>query len=304
MLDLGRLRALHAVARHGSVGAAASALGYTPSAVSQQITKLERETRAVLLERRGRGVVLTDAALLLADTAERVLALVEGAEVALERQRGQVVGELRIGAFSTAARGLLPPALAELAVRHPELDARLVEQDPPEAIGAVARGELDLAVAHDWVNAPLPVHESLARVRLGEDYADVLLPPGHRLAGRAAVGVADLAGERWICQPEGTICHDWLVNAFRAEGAEPLLAHRVGEYETQLALLERGVGVALLPRLGRGVLPEGVRAVPFEPRPTRRVFVVWRAQAARRPAIGAVAQVLREVWEAWVPTRG
>ncbi|MGH3371258.1 MAG: LysR family transcriptional regulator, partial [Nocardioidaceae bacterium] len=94
MIDLSRLRALHAVATYGSVGAAAEVLGYTPSAVSQQLAKLERETRTTLVERRGRGIALTDAAWQLAATAERVLELVEQAELTLEEQRGQAVGEL------------------------------------------------------------------------------------------------------------------------------------------------------------------------------------------------------------------
>src|SRR4051812_16920484 len=225
MMDLGRLRALHAVATHGSVGAAATALGFTPSAVSQQIAKLERETRTTLLERRGRGVVLTDAAFGLAATAAQVLALVEEAEVTLEEQRGAAVGTLTIGVFATAARGLLPIVLVDLIAHHPALNVRTVEIDPPDALEAVARGELDLAVVHDWVNAPLAVPDSLSGKTLGEDYADVLLPASHPLADRASLVPDDLAGQRWICQPEGTICHDWLVKTFRGAGIEPDLAH-------------------------------------------------------------------------------
>ncbi|WP_199439073.1 LysR family transcriptional regulator [Umezawaea beigongshangensis] len=297
MLDLGRLRALHAVASHGSVGAAASALGFTPSAVSQQIAKLERETRTTLLERRGRGVALTDAAFQLARTAGEVLALVEEAEVTLEEQRGAAVGELSIGAFATAARGLLPSVLVELATGHPALDLRTVEIDPPEAIEAVARGELDLAVVHDWHNAPLAAPESLCRREIGEDVAELVLPVTHRLADRAELTPTDLAGERWVCQPPGTVCHSWLMNTFREVGVEPDLAHRVGEYQTQLALLARGVGVGLLPRLGRGALPPSVRVVPLRPTPTRRVFAIWRSRASRRPAITAVLGALRSCWD-------
>jgi DNA-binding transcriptional LysR family regulator len=297
MMDFGRLRALHAVATHGSVGAAASALGFTPSAVSQQIAKLERETRTTLLERRGRGVTLTDAAYGLAATAAQVLALVEEAEVTLEEQRGAAVGTLTIGAFATAARGLLPIVLADLIAHHPALDVRTVELDPPLALEAVARGELDLAVTHDWDNAPLAIPDSLSRSTLGEDFADVLLPVAHPLADRPFLVPEDLADQRWICQPEGTICHDWLVKTFRAAGMEPDLAHRVGEYETQLALLSRGIGVGLLPRLGRGALPPTVRAVPLRPTPTRRLFAVWRATASRRPAITATLAALKGCWE-------
>ncbi|MFD9069697.1 LysR family transcriptional regulator, partial [Streptomyces lasiicapitis] len=130
MLDLARLRALHAVAVHGTVGAAADALGYTPSAVSQQIAKLERETRTKLLERQGRGVALTDEAVRLADAARELLAIVERAETDLEERRGVPAGRLTVVAFASAARGLLPGTLAELARRHPALDARLTEVEP------------------------------------------------------------------------------------------------------------------------------------------------------------------------------
>jgi DNA-binding transcriptional LysR family regulator len=297
MMDLGRLRALHAVATHGSVGAAATALGFTPSAISQQIAKLERETRTTLLERRGRGVALTDAACTLAATAAQVLALVEEAEVALEEQRGAAVGTLTIGAFATGARGLLPLVLVDLITHHPALDVRTVEIDPPDALDAVARGDLDMAVTHDWINAPLAVPDSLSHTTLGQDYADVLLPLAHPLATRRFLVPEDLADQRWICQPEGTICHDWLVKTFRAAGIEPDLAHRVGEYETQLALLAGGIGVGLLPRLGRGTLPPTVRVVPLHPTPTRRLFAVWRTKASRRPAITATLASLRACWD-------
>jgi len=293
MLDLGRLKALHAVATYGTVGAAADVLGYTPSAVSQQIAKLERETRTTLLERRGRGVRLTDAALLLADTAGQVLKLVEEAEVALEEQRGTAIGRLCIGSFATALRGLLPDVLAGLAEQHPALDVRLTEIDPPEAAEAVARGELDLAIIHDWQNAPLPVPESLSRLSICEDIADVFLPATHPLAHRDFLEPADLAGERWMCQPEGSICHDWLVRTFHGAGIEPELAYRINEYQTQYALLAKGIGVALIPRLGRAEVPDTVKVVPLRPTPTRRLYAVWRKQASRRPAITAALDVIR-----------
>lgn len=295
MLDLGRLKALHAVAVHGTVGAAAEVLGYTPSAVSQQIAKLERETRTTLLERAGRGVRLTDAARLLADTAGHVLKLVEEAEVALEEQRGAAIGRLCVGSFATAARGLLPEVLARLAEQHPALDVRLTEIDPPYATEAVARGELDLAIVHDWANTPLPVPESLSRAFIVEDIAEVLLPATNPLSRREFLEPADLAGERWICQTEGSICFDWLERTFHGAGIEPVVAYRISEYRTQIALLDKGIGVALIPRLGRGEVPGTVKAVPLLPTPTRRLYAVWRTQASRRPAITATLDVIRQV---------
>ncbi|MFI2350316.1 LysR family transcriptional regulator [Streptomyces sp. NPDC019443] len=296
MLDLGRLRALHAVSVHGSVAAAAIALGYTPSAVSQQITKLERETRTTLLERRGRGVALTDEARHLAATAQELLAIVERAETTLEERRGQPTGRLTIGAFASAARGLLPGVLAELGRRHPGLDARMTEVDPHLSIDLVARGMIDLALAHDWDIAPLPAPEGVAQAVIGDDLCDLLVPEGHPLAARVSVRREDLAGQRWICQPPGTVCHDWLVRTLRAAGCEPDLAHQAEEYHTQLALVAAGLGIALIPRLGRGPLPAGVVALALDPVPKRRLYALWRTGAARRPAITATVESLQRHW--------
>jgi DNA-binding transcriptional LysR family regulator len=296
MMDLGRLRALHAVAVHGSVGRAAAALGFTSSAVSQQISKLERETRTVLLERQGRGVVLTDAAQELAGTARRVLALVEQAEVTLEQQRGQAIGQLRVAAFATGARGLLPGALAELRVSCPELEIRLLETDPYLATELVARGEVDLALVQDWPSVPLPVPEGLSRLNLGLDPVDLVLRAEHPLAALTEVPVAGLLGQRWTSVPPGNICHDWLVRTMREAGEEPDVLYQVGEFETQIALIAAGLGLGLVPRLGRGPLPAGVVTRPVVPRPTRRVFTLWRTQASRRPAITAALDALRRRW--------
>ncbi|MGP3984842.1 LysR family transcriptional regulator [Streptomyces sp. KR80] len=293
MLDLSRLRALHAVSVHGSIGAAAIALGYTPSAISQQIAKLERETRTTLLERRGRGIALTDAAVQLAETAEELLAIVERAETELEERRGQPSGRLLVASFASAGRGLLPSVLAELADQHPALDSRLLEVDPHLSSGMVTRGVVDLAVVHDWDIAPMPAPEGVERAVIGDDPSDVVVPAGNPLARRGKLSREDLAGQRWICQPPGSVCHDWLVRTLRAAGHEPDLAHQVAEYQTQLALVAAGLGIALVPRLGRGPLPEGAVALPLDPTPVRRLYALWRPGAARRPAIREAVRVLR-----------
>ncbi|MFE5712360.1 LysR family transcriptional regulator [Streptomyces sp. NPDC056501] len=296
MLDLGRLRALHAVAVHGSVGAAASALGYTPSAVSQQIAKLERETRTTLLERSGRGIRLTDEAHQLAATAQQLLAIVEEAEVRIEERRGLPSGRLTIGCFASAARGLMPRALAELARRHPDLDARLSEVDPHLSIDLVARGVIDLAVVHDWDIAPLPTPPGVERAAVGDDLCDILVHREHPLAGRESVRREELADERWISQPPGTVCHTWLTRTLRATGFEPLIAHQAEENHTQVALVAAGLGIALVPRLGRGGLPPEVTPVHLDPVPTRRLHAMWRTGAARRPAIRETVRTLQELW--------
>jgi DNA-binding transcriptional LysR family regulator len=295
MIDLGRLRALHAVARYGSVNRAAEVLGYTPSAVSQQLAKLERETRTTLVEKQGRGIVLTDAAQQLATTAARILELVEDAEVTLEEHRGQPIGTLRLAAFPTAARGLLPPALVRLT-EYEDLDVRVSETDPFEAVAAVDRGEVDIAIVHDWHNTPLTLPEGLSRVKLGSDPADVLVPATHRLAGKESVRAEDLVGERWICQVAGSICHEWLMRTMRRAGVEPDVAFSVAEYQTQLAMLARGLGIGLLPRLGRGPVPGNVVAIPLQPAVSRRLYAVWRTTTSRRPAIAVTLQTLKASW--------
>jgi DNA-binding transcriptional LysR family regulator len=293
MLDLNRLKALHAVSVYGSVGAAAEALMVTPSAISQQIAKLERETGAVLIEKNGRGVRLTDAAGLLAEHAERILALVETAEADFEALRGAVVGRLSLAAFPTAARGLLPRALKTLRERHPDLQLQFHEREPERQIREVARGELDLAVVQDWLNRPIAIPDGLSRATLLDDICDVILPADHPLADRAEISLSELHGERWISGSPGNICHDWLVFTLRSAELEPEIRCMAEELPTQIALAAAGHGCAIVPRLGRDYLPDSVRAVPIRPRPIRRIFTLWRADAARRPAIRATVEALR-----------
>ncbi|MBI0384375.1 LysR family transcriptional regulator, partial [Streptomyces albiflaviniger] len=148
-MNLDRLRTLYAVARHGSVSGAAEGLHVTTSAVSQQLAKLERETGQQLLAKNGRGIRLTDAGRLLADHAARILSQVELAQADLEAQRGHAVGELLLGAFPTAVRGLFPDALSRLRTEHPQLNVRLQEMEPDESVPSVVRGDIDLAVVLD-----------------------------------------------------------------------------------------------------------------------------------------------------------
>ncbi|MFC4010981.1 LysR family transcriptional regulator [Nonomuraea purpurea] len=294
MLDLNRLKALHAVHVYGSVGAAADALMVTPSAVSQQIAKLERETGARLMERNGRGIRLTDAAGLLAEHAERILALVETAEADFEALRGEVVGRLNIGAFPTAARGLMPGALVALRERHPDLWIQLNEREPERVMREVARGELDLGVIQDWLNRPMAMPDGLSKATLIDDIADAAVPAGHPLAGKKELELADMRGNQWVSSSPGTVCHDWLVFTLRNASIEPVIACMADEYPTQLALVAAGLGCGIVPRLGRDCVPAGVKLIPLRPRLSRRIYAVWRTDAARRPAIRALVDALTQ----------
>ncbi|MFI9202726.1 LysR family transcriptional regulator [Streptomyces sp. NPDC053048] len=293
MLNLERLRTLNAVARHGSVSAAAGGLHVTTSAVSQQLAKLERETGQQLLAKNGRGVRLTDAGRLLAEHASRILSQVELAQADLEAQQGRAVGELLVGAFPTAARGLFPAALATLRDAHPQLRARLEEMEQDEAVPRVVRGDIDLAVVLDWYNKPLPVPDELSKAPLLDDPVDVAVPAGHPLADREHVALEDFADDEWISWPKGEFCHDWLMLTLRGKGVEPRISHMAEEHHTQLALVAAGLGIAVAPRLGRGPVPEGVRVVPVRHTMCRHVYAIWRTDAGRRPSIRAAVDALR-----------
>ncbi|MEU1026365.1 LysR family transcriptional regulator, partial [Streptomyces sp. NPDC005904] len=255
MLNLERLRTLDALARHGSVSGAAAGLHVTTSAVSQQMTKLEREVGQQLLAKNGRGVRLTDAGRLLAEHAARILSQVALAQADLEEQRGKAVGELRISAFPTAMRGLLPAALSALRADHPGLRIGCRELEPVPAVSAVVRGDIDMAVVLDWYNKPLPIPDGLVKTPLLDDPADIAMPAAHPLADRSEVDLEEFADDEWITWAEGEFCDEWLLFTLRGKGVEPRIAHRAVEHHTQLALVAAGLGVCVAPRLGRDPMP-------------------------------------------------
>ncbi|MFI8436827.1 LysR family transcriptional regulator [Streptomyces sp. NPDC079020] len=293
MLNLERLRTLDALARHGSVSGAAGGLHVTTSAVSQQMAKLEREVGQQLLARNGRGVRLTDAGRLLADHAARILSQVELAQSDIEAQRGEVVGEVEIAAFPTAARGLFPAALGFLRTDHPELKVRTRELEPEQGVLAVLRGDVDLAVVLEWSNKRLPVPGGLTRSELLDDAPDIAMPAAHPLADRTEVALADFAEDEWVSWPAGEFCYEWLMFTLRSEGIEPRISHLAGEHHTQLALVAAGFGVCVAPRLGRGPVPDGVRLVPVRQTMRRHVHAMWRTDADRRPSVRAAVEALR-----------
>jgi DNA-binding transcriptional LysR family regulator len=290
MLNLDRLRALHAVSAHGSIIAAAETLNVTTSAVSQQLAKLELETGQTLLERHGRGVRLTDAAAALVSRTQRVLSLLEEAEAELEGTDAAVAGQITIAAFATAARGLAPQALRSLRAKYRQLGITFHEQEPHESIPRLIRRDVDLIIINDWQNAPIALPDGLTKAPLFDDVADIALPPGHRLAGAKSIRLSDLSGEEWIAWPSGSICHDFLLHTLRKEGHEPKIAHTAAEYETQLALVAAGLGCCVLPRLGRGSVPPGVTVVQSEPALRRHVYAAWRTHSTRRAVIQATVE--------------
>jgi DNA-binding transcriptional LysR family regulator len=293
MIDLVALDSLRAIGTHGSVVAAADALGFTPSAVSQQVKRLERQTGVPLLERVGRGVMLTRHGRHLVDEGTRLLAGLEELQSGLQHQAGTVAGRVRLTAFSTAVRGLIAPALPAVLAAHPQLRVSLAEHEPWDTVGLVATGQADLGVAHSWGDVPLPVPGHLARTTIAHDLAEVIVRRDHPLASRPVVTPHDLAGEDWIATPEGSICRQWLHRMHDGTGRPPRIAHVSLEFDSHLALVRAGLGIALIPRLGRAPLGGDLAAVPVaDPVPSREIIALYRSSMSDSPAIAALLAAL------------
>jgi molybdate transport repressor ModE-like protein len=294
MFDLSRLTFLNAVHRHGSVGAAARELGYTSSAVSQQVGKLEREVGVTLLEPSGRGVVLTDAALVLVEAAESIETARETARTRLEELEGGLTGVLRVACFPSAIRGVAAPALGALAAAAPDLRLHLRELAPEPGLEAVVGGYADVGLVHDWVHDRTSFPAGVETVHLADDPVDLVVPASHPLAGRSSADLSETVHDVWVTDVSNGICTRWIIDMLSTATANPRVHFRAEEYASQVALVGAGLCVGVLPRLGRPALPEAVRVVPLSGTvPTRRFIAVFRRTTARRPAVRRLIEELQ-----------
>ena len=278
MFSLDRLRALDAVATHGSLARAARALHVTPSGVSQQLAKLEREAGHKLLEPDGRGVRLTHAGRVLAGHAVRVLAQLSDAATDLADLGDEILGPLRLGGVGSSLRALLPDVLAALTEAHPRLVPTVVDGEAVDMVPRLLAGELDLVLVESWDSRPMRLPEGVAVRTLVVEDVDVALCARHPLAGREEVDLDELDGAVWSSCPVGTEPYEALVQALRARGLEPDVRYPVTEYATQLAFVARDLTLALVPRMAQRQCPSGVRFVPVRPRLRREVRAAWRAR--------------------------
>jgi DNA-binding transcriptional LysR family regulator len=289
MLDLRRLRLLSELARRGTIAGAARTVGYTPSAVSQSLSRLELEVGVALLERDGRRVRLTPAAHALVARADRALAELDVAAAELAAEAGTVRGPVAIGAFPSAAVALVIPSVAEAAHRHPDLRCAVHEHEPDEAIGRLRAGELDLVVSeHNDDITPPPTGGLEAHALLSEPLL-LVLPD----AGDASPQPIDLAGFReadWVTGLPGSQYASALELAAAAAGFAARAAHRADEAFVVQSLVAAGLGVALLPALACTPVP-GVHYAAARPAPPSRHVVAlvrrggaWRAVPAAVPS--------------------
>jgi DNA-binding transcriptional LysR family regulator len=303
MLELRRLRLLRELRERGTIAAVADALRFTPSAVSQQLALLERETGVTLLEPAGRGVRLTDAALVLASHADALLERAALAEADLAAAAGTVAGRGRIASFQSMALRLAIPAMDALARDAPGLRCELVEAEPEDALPALALGDLDLVLGDEWAHQPWRLPQTLQRHELLRDPLRVVLPARHAAARRhrasgseAAVPLAELAEAAWATGHPGLAWEEMTRHTCREHGGfDPDLRHRVNDATLALALVARGQAVTLLPALA---LPERypgitMRRIAGEPA-GRTIWAITRTTDAARPSTRALLGAVQD----------
>ena len=289
MIDVRRLRLLFELSHRGTITAVADALAYTPSAVSQQLAALEREAGVPLLERSGRRVALTPAGAVLTRYAESVFAVLEEASAALAATRTSLTGPLRIGAFPTAARTMLPPALVTLGREHPGLELMVTELDPVAVPGALRAGTLDVALTFVYDYVPTEPDPALDTEPLLEEPVYLATPATE--SASEATSLEEFRDAPWIAGSPDTLCHTMVIRACQAQGFTPRIRHHADDFATVLALVAAGQGVSLIPQLGVEGTPSGVRLTPVAAR--RRTSIACRKGTSQHPAVSAFTTVIR-----------
>lgn len=294
--DVKKLRILRTLRDRGTVTATAEALLMTPSAVSQQLTNLARQLGVELLEPQGRRVRLTDAAHLVLRHAEAVFAQLERADAELTGYLRGEAGEVRVAAFSTAVPALVVPAVRLLRAEGcPGPDVRVREAEAAQAYELLTAGEVDLALSLA-AHAPTARDPRFSLFPLLADPLDVALPAGHPLADAPALRLADLAADRWIFGGSGP-WSEITTAACEAAGFVPEQAHSAAGWTAILALVEAGMGVALVPRMAsREQRRQGVVMRVLEAdRPRRHVVAAVRHGASSGPAVARVLRALTDI---------
>jgi DNA-binding transcriptional LysR family regulator len=295
--DVQRLRAFALVLDLGSISAAASVLGYTQSAVSQQLAALEREVGTALVDRSRRPLRATRAGASLRPHVERVLAALGGANAALEDLRGGT-RRLRLAAFTSALSSFVPTAVRDLRRAHSQLVVQVLQLETHEAVERLRRGDADLAVVHRMPGAAVPETAGLQRRRLLVDHLYVVLPEGHRLARRDAVSIAELEAEPLILPRRDTPAGRFrsVVEQLCAQaGFEPRAAYELDDLPAVQAFVATGIALVLMHGLILATLPPGAAARPLAERPAgSRTVEALAPAAARTPVVDELLDRLAE----------
>ncbi len=308
MLDLHRLRLLKEFAVRGSIARTAAVLGYTPSAVSQQLAALEREAGTALLDRSARRAELTDAGRRLAGHAERILAMVEEAETDLSAGAAEPAGRVVATAFASAAVAFAP-ALARSLRTHPKLALVLRQTQAGEGLRQVRSGEVDVAIVDDWTSRLAEEIETggsiLTCYQLVRDQLVLVVPRAHPAAdpGRP-VDLRALRHEPWLAAPAGEPSRQAVDRLLAAVGVAPPVLSEFEGMSTMVSLVARGIGIAILPRMAVAAAERrvAVRDLPHGLDLARDIYAVARTASVRRPSVAVILTALRDAAKA-MPAR-
>jgi DNA-binding transcriptional LysR family regulator len=296
MLDVRRMRVLREVAQRGSFSAAADALAYTQSAVSQQIAALEREAGTRLVERNARGVRLTDAGRALVEHADAILARLADAEAELEAIAGLRGGRLRLAAFPSAGATIMPEAIARFRARHPAVELTLEPADPEPALVKLRSGDADLVLDITGSFRP-PREDGIERVHLLDDPMYVALPKGHPLAHKRNLQLEELADESWILGTTGS-CPDASIflHSCQLAGFEPHVTFNSDDYFAIQGFVAAGVGASFIPDLALISVRDDIVVRSLGPRaPARIIWAATLRDSYASPARVAMLEILAEV---------
>jgi DNA-binding transcriptional LysR family regulator len=292
MLDIRRMKVLREVAARGSFSAAAEALNFTQSAVSQHIAALERETGTQLVERLSRGVRLTEAGAVLVKHADVIVARLESAEEDLNAIAGLRGGRLRLVCFQSAGATVVPRAVATFHERHPDVELSMREAEPDEAGAMLKAGDVDLALVYD--HPALTLMPDLELTHLMDDCYDALLPASHPLAEKRRIALKDLADDAWIVGTRNNGCRTITSATCREAGFEPRVAFEADDTLASQALVAGGVGVTLMPRMALSAMHPGAVARALSDAPRRRVLAARMEGGFHSPASDAMLVILKD----------
>ncbi len=296
-LSIKQLRMLREVSRQGTIASAADQLGYTPSAVSQQLSAAEKTSGIAMLERVGRNVLLTDAGHELVSHADVILERLAEAQAAIERVQGKVAGVLRLGFIESVSSSMLTPIMTDLRDRYPELSLRTMGIDglwPEELIRA---GELHVSFVVNSSSTPSESGDGFERVPICRDWFRLVMPVS-RFEGEKppkSIDLGSLVGEEFIAPPADDGCGQVAVRACREAGLDPYIVHRVADYPTSLRLVAAGAGLALIPDLGLLTVPDDVVVVDLAKPTHRLVELIYRTSSAGRPAVQALIETVERI---------
>jgi DNA-binding transcriptional LysR family regulator len=297
MLDVKRMRVLREIDARGSFSAAADALGYTQSAVSQQIAALEREAGVRLVERNARGVRLTDAGRVVVRHAEAILARLADAEAELDALAGLRGGRLRVASFPSAGATMRPRAIARFRERHPGVELSLQPAEPDEGVALLRSGEADLALILEATFAPA-CHDGVEGTHLLDDPLYLALPQSHPLADKPDLRLEELADESWIVSTSSSTCPDAAIflRVCQTAGFEPRIVFQSDDYFAIQGFVAAGVGLSLIPDLVLVSVRDDIviRSLGSQP-PVRRIVAASLAESYSSPARQAMLDILVEV---------